>query len=86
VVPLTVNTSKDDLNLPTTSQNQQFSTEPPVPFIRNPVQTVSSSVATPPTAAATTVNSPIDDGKRVFGLQEAHEPEPYKLDQLLFGV
>jgi hypothetical protein len=86
VVPLTLNTSKDDLNLPTTSQNQQFSTEPPVPLVRNPVQTVSSSVATPPTAAATAVNSPIDDGKRAFGLQEAHEPEPYKLDQLLFGM
>lgn len=83
---MTVNTSKDDLNLPTTSQNQQFSTEPPVPLGRNPVQTVSSSVATPPTAAATAVSSPVDDGKRAFGLQEVHEPEPYKLDQLLFGV
>jgi hypothetical protein len=54
--------------------------------MQNPVQTVSSSVAAPQTAAATAVNSPIDDGKRAFGMQEAHEPEPYKLDQLLSGV
>jgi hypothetical protein len=83
---LTINTSKDDLNMPTTSQSQQFSAEPPVPLARNPVQTVSTSVATPPAAAATAANSPIDDGKKALGLQEAHEPVPYKLDQLLFGV
>jgi hypothetical protein len=72
--------------MPTTCQNQQFSTEPPVPLVRNPVQTVSSSVATPPTVAATSVNSPFDEGKKAFALQEVQEPEPYKLDQLLFGV
>jgi hypothetical protein len=72
--------------MPTTSQNQQFSTEPPAPVVRNPMHTVSSSVATPQTVAVTAANSPIDDGKKAFGLQEAHEPEPYKLDQLLFGV
>lgn len=85
-MPLTINTSKDDLNMPTTSQSQQFSAEPAVPLVRNPLQTVSTSVAAPPTAAASAANSPIDDGKKAFGLQEAHEPEPYKLDQLLFGV
>jgi hypothetical protein len=78
-----MNTSKDDLNMPTTSHNQQFSAEPPAPLVQNPGQTVTSSVATPLTAAA--ANSPVDDGKKAFGLQEAHEPEPYKLDQLLFG-
>jgi hypothetical protein len=90
VTPLTMNTSKDDLNMPTTRLSQQFSTEPPPLLARNSLQTVSSfistSFSTPATAATTAASSPIDDGKKAVGVQETHEPEPYKLDQLLFGM
>ncbi|PSN43169.1 hypothetical protein C0J52_09893 [Blattella germanica] len=92
VTPLAVNTSKDDLNVPTTRIGRQLSSEPQPALARNPVQAISNLVAgatsfsTPATAATTAANSPIDDGKKTFGLQETHEPEPYKLDQLLFGT
>jgi hypothetical protein len=76
--------------MPTTRLSQQFSTEPPPLLAQNSLQTVSSlvstSCSTPATAATTATNSPINDGKKAFGLQETHEPEPYKLDQLLFGM
>jgi len=76
--------------MPTTRLSQQFSTEPSPTLARYSAPTVSSLVATsfstPATAATTAANSPIDDGKKAFGLQETHEPEPYKLDQLLFGM
>ncbi|KAJ9583770.1 hypothetical protein L9F63_021894, partial [Diploptera punctata] len=64
VAPLAINTSKDDLNVPT----------------------MTTSFSTPATATTTATNSPIEDGKKTFGAQEMHEPEPYKLDQLLFGT
>jgi hypothetical protein len=76
--------------MPTTRLSQQFSTEPSPPLAQSSLHTVSSLVtatcSTPATATTTANNSPNDDGKKAFGLQETHEPEPYKLDQLLFGM
>ncbi|KAK7793760.1 hypothetical protein R5R35_000957 [Gryllus longicercus] len=38
-------------------------------------------------SSATATSSPVDEsGKRGFGVQDPHEPEPSKLDQLLFGI
>lgn len=70
--------------MPTTRLSQQFSAEPPSLLAQNSLQTVSSLVAA--SCSTTATNSPVDDGKKAFGLQEIHEPEPYKLDQLLFGM
>ncbi|XP_067006155.2 tuberin isoform X2 [Anabrus simplex] len=40
---------------------------------------------TAPNVNNTATSSPTDETKKTFNLQETHEPEPSKLDQLLFG-
>lgn len=83
VTSLSINTSKDDLNVPPSRINRQLSSEPTPPLAKIPVQ---PSFSTPATASTTATNSPVEEGKKTFGVQEMHEPEPYKLDQLLFGT